>query len=111
MLYLYISTKSDNKKGMANIFQGVIHQFSRNLQVFLQKTEKENSDDYWRPGVICLNKDSFVICSPHLEIGSNFLLPLVSHLSWTEFPPMGNSNTCVDRGRRVQVVGFLSKRS
>uniref|UniRef100_UPI00404759B0 hypothetical protein n=1 Tax=Flavobacterium sp. TaxID=239 RepID=UPI00404759B0 len=58
-IYFYITFNNSNKKGMANIFQGVIHQFSRNLQVFLQKTEKENSDDYWRPGVICLNKDSF----------------------------------------------------
>lgn len=58
-IYFYITFNNSNKKGMANIFQGVIHQLSRNLQVFLQKTEKESSDDYWRPGVICLNKDSF----------------------------------------------------
>lgn len=58
-IYFYITLNNSNNKGMANIFQGVIHQFNRNLQVFLQKSEKENSDDYWRPGVICLNKDSF----------------------------------------------------
>lgn len=58
-IYFYIIFNNENKKGMANIFQGVIHQFNRNLQVFLQKSEKEISDDYWRPGVICLNKDSF----------------------------------------------------
>ena len=28
---------------MASIFQGVIHQFSRTMQVFLQKTEKEKT--------------------------------------------------------------------
>ncbi|NHN24758.1 amino acid permease [Flavobacterium jejuense] len=58
-IYFYITFNNSSKKGMANIFQGVIHQFNRNLQVFLQKSDKENSDDYWRPGVICLNKDSF----------------------------------------------------
>ena len=44
---------------MANIFQGVIHQLSRNLQVFLQKTDKETDANYWRPGVLCLSKESF----------------------------------------------------
>lgn len=58
-IYFYITFNNENKKGMANIFQGVIHQFTRNLQVFLQKTDKENNDDYWRPGVICLSKDTF----------------------------------------------------
>lgn len=57
-IYFYITYSNDNKKGMANIFQGVIHQFSRNLQVFLQKTDKEADADYWRPAV-CLSKDSF----------------------------------------------------
>lgn len=58
-IYFYITFNNDNKKGMANIFQGVIHQFSRNLQVFLQKTDKETDADYWRPFVLCLSKDSF----------------------------------------------------
>lgn len=59
LLYLYISIKSDTKKGMANIFQGVIHQFSRKLQVFLQKSEKDTTQENWRPAVLCLSKDSF----------------------------------------------------
>lgn len=58
-IYFYITFNNENKKGMANIFQGVIHQLSRNLQVFLQKTDKESNADYWRPGVLCLSKDSF----------------------------------------------------
>jgi solute carrier family 12 (sodium/potassium/chloride transporter), member 2 len=58
-IYFYITFNNANKKGMANIFQGVIHQFSRNLQVFLQKTDKESNADYWRPSVLCLSKDSF----------------------------------------------------
>jgi len=59
VLYFYITLKSDNKKGMASIFQGVIHQFSRTMQVFLQKTEKEKTVEAWRPAVLCLSKDSF----------------------------------------------------
>ncbi|MEZ4804081.1 MAG: amino acid permease [Bacteroidia bacterium] len=58
-LYFYISLKSDNKKGMASIFQGVIYQFSRTIQVFLQKSEKDLKEEDWRPVVICLSKDSF----------------------------------------------------
>ena len=59
LIYFYISLKSDNKKGMASIFQGVIHQFSRTLHVFLQKSEKEVGEEDWRPAVLCLSKDSF----------------------------------------------------
>ncbi len=58
-IYFYITMKSENKKGMATIFQGVIHQFSRTMQVFLQKTEKEKTEEAWRPAVLCLSKDSF----------------------------------------------------
>jgi solute carrier family 12 sodium/potassium/chloride transporter 2 len=59
LIYFYISLKSDNKKGMASIFQGVIHQFSRTLHVFLQKSEKDVTKEDWRPAVLCLSKDSF----------------------------------------------------
>lgn len=58
-IYFYITMKNDSKKGMANIFQGVIHQLSRKLQVFLQKTDKESLEENWRPSVLCLSKDSF----------------------------------------------------
>ncbi len=58
-LYFYISSKSDSKKGMASIFQGVIYQLSRTLQVFLQKADKAKSEEDWRPAVLCLSKDSF----------------------------------------------------
>ena len=59
VLYFYISIKSNTNKGMANIFQGVIHQFNRTLQVFLQKAEKDKAEEDWRPAVLCLSKDSF----------------------------------------------------
>lgn len=59
LLFLFFSYYSKEKNGMATIFQGVIFQLSRNLQVFLQKAEKEKSDDNWRPSIICISKESF----------------------------------------------------
>ncbi len=59
VLYFYISKNSKTKKGMASIFQGVIHQFSRKVQVFLQKTDIDKKEDDWRPGVLCISQDSF----------------------------------------------------
>jgi len=58
-LYFYISSKSEGKKGMASIFQGVIYQFSRTMQVFLQKADKAKTEEDWRPAVLCLSKDTF----------------------------------------------------
>ncbi|MCB0473806.1 MAG: hypothetical protein KDC56_12170, partial [Flavobacteriaceae bacterium] len=51
--------RSDTSKGMTNIFQGVIQQLSRRLQVFLQKSEKANAEEDWRPSVVALSPDSF----------------------------------------------------
>ncbi len=59
IIYFYITYNNENKKGMATIFQGVIQQFSRQMQVFLQKTEKETTTQHWRPAVLCLSKDTF----------------------------------------------------
>ena len=56
-IYWGITRYVDNKRGMATIFQGVIFQLSRQLQVFLQKAEKDS--DNWRPSAICVTRDSF----------------------------------------------------
>ncbi|MBK8518839.1 MAG: amino acid permease [Saprospiraceae bacterium] len=58
-IYFYITYNNDSKVGMAKIFEGVINQLSRQIQVFLQKTDTEKSIHSWRPSVICLSKDSF----------------------------------------------------
>jgi amino acid transporter len=58
LIYLAITHLQDNKEGMAKIFQGVIFQLSRRLQVFLQKAEKEDIDN-WRPSIICISKSFF----------------------------------------------------
>ncbi|MDA0194314.1 MAG: amino acid permease [Bacteroidetes bacterium] len=57
VIYMGITKYVDNKQGMAKIFQGVIFQLSRQLQVFIQKAEKDS--DNWRPSVICITRDSF----------------------------------------------------
>ncbi|WP_246206199.1 amino acid permease [Fulvivirga aurantia] len=57
LIYFFVTYTSKNKEGLAKIFQGVIFQLSRRLQVFLQKAEK--GEDNWRPSVICISSDFF----------------------------------------------------
>lgn len=56
-LYVGISATNPDKRSIAGIFQGVIFQFSRRLQVFLQKADKEKAN--WRPSAVALTSDSF----------------------------------------------------
>lgn len=56
-LYLMVSKTRKNFKGMSKVFQGVIYQVNRRLQVYIQSTEK--ASDNWRPSVICLSPDFF----------------------------------------------------
>ena len=58
IFYLVISATNGNRKGLAKIFQGVIFQVSRKIQIFLQNTEKEETED-WRPSVICISETFF----------------------------------------------------
>jgi hypothetical protein len=59
LFYIAIGYYTQEKEGMAAIFQGVIFQLSRKLQVFLQKSEKSTQDLGWRPSVICMCDNSF----------------------------------------------------
>lgn len=56
--YYVISNYNPDKKNLSLIFQGVIFQISRQLQVFLQKAEKEQTGS-WRPSAICISEHSF----------------------------------------------------
>jgi amino acid transporter len=58
LLYFGIAYFNQDKKSMALIFQGVIFQFSRRLQVFLQKADKEQARS-WRPSAIAFSAESF----------------------------------------------------
>ena len=57
-LYVYISYSNPDKRSMALIFQGVIFQFSRRLQIFLQKADKEEKTT-WRPSIIAASGATF----------------------------------------------------
>lgn len=57
-LYFIIAYFNSDKVSMALIFQGVIFQFSRQVQVFLQKADKEKTKS-WRPSVIAFSSHSF----------------------------------------------------
>jgi solute carrier family 12 sodium/potassium/chloride transporter 2 len=57
IMYFGISYYRGGGEGMANIFQGVIFQLIRQVQVFIQKAEKDTVN--WRPSVICISGDSF----------------------------------------------------
>jgi hypothetical protein len=58
LLYMYIAYSNPDKRSMALIFQGVIFQFSRRLQIFLQKADKEEKKS-WRPSVIAASDATF----------------------------------------------------
>ncbi len=63
LIHAAITHANPGMRGIANIFQGVIFQVSRRLQVFLQKStqdeEPDENRDNWRPAVVCLSERSF----------------------------------------------------
>jgi len=59
MIYSYINHYHKNRKGLESLFANTLFQINRNLQVFLQKSESKKKEKEWRPGVICISKDSF----------------------------------------------------
>ena len=58
-IYYMISIRSKDKKGVENLFRGVVFQLSRQLQIFAQRANKEDYDNHWRPFAICISQDSF----------------------------------------------------
>ena len=58
-IYYYISSRNKGHKGLANLFKGVVFQLSRQLQIFMQRSDKEDKEENWRPFMICISKDSF----------------------------------------------------
>lgn len=60
MIYYYVSSYSNESKGLGKLFRGVVFQLSRQLQIFAQRADKEDPDKYWRPFVICISHDTFV---------------------------------------------------
>ena len=58
VIYIWITNVNKDKKGLANLFKGVIFQISRQLQLFLQKRDPGAAEDNWRPFIICISPDS-----------------------------------------------------
>ncbi len=58
-IYLWITYNKKKEEGLASIFQGVIFQLSRRMQVFLQKSSAQDDTDHWRPSIVCISSDSF----------------------------------------------------
>lgn len=59
ILYSYINHYHKGRTGLESLFANVLFQINRNLQVFLQKSESRRKVKEWRPGIICISKDSF----------------------------------------------------
>jgi hypothetical protein len=58
-LYTYINHYHRERHGLESLFANALFQINRNLQVYLQKTGSKKKAKEWRPGVICISKDSF----------------------------------------------------
>ncbi|CAM2007137.1 amino acid permease [Acanthopleuribacter pedis] len=59
LVYLVISYTNPDKSGLAAIFQGVIFQFSRQIQIFMQKRRQAQDVLNWRPSVVCVSASTF----------------------------------------------------
>jgi solute carrier family 12 (sodium/potassium/chloride transporter), member 2 len=59
MVFFGLTRSRHDKKGLTVIFQGVIFQLSRQLQVFLQKADKDPDTGHWRPSIICISNQTF----------------------------------------------------
>ncbi|MEM6965655.1 MAG: amino acid permease [Bacteroidota bacterium] len=58
LFYFLVNYYNPDKNNLAIIFQGVFFQLSRQVQVFLQKADKEETGS-WRPSVVCISQNSF----------------------------------------------------
>lgn len=58
-LYLLVERANRDKRGLVNIFKGVIFQLNRQLQVYVQKRRTDFEQEEWRPAVLCISRNSF----------------------------------------------------
>ena len=59
LLYILVSRTHNERKGLETIFQGVVFQLSRKIQLFAQRSKKVSDINKWRPSAICVSPDSF----------------------------------------------------
>ncbi|MCB0760169.1 MAG: hypothetical protein KDC12_01510 [Flavobacteriales bacterium] len=60
LIYIGISAKNKGRRGIENLFKGIIFQVTRRLQIFIQKRDElSESKGNWRPFVISMSANSF----------------------------------------------------
>ena len=59
LIYVTLNYFRSDKKSVATIFTGVIFQLSRQLHIFIQKLEREQDKENWRPSVVCISDKTF----------------------------------------------------
>lgn len=59
LIYLLQTRLQQDKKSVVTLFQGVIFQLSRQLHIFIQKGEKSDEAQSWRPSIICITQNTF----------------------------------------------------
>ncbi|TAJ04362.1 amino acid permease [Marinilabiliaceae bacterium JC017] len=59
LIYYIIAKSQPEKHGLQKLFKGVAFQLSRQIQIFVQRANKDERDFHWRPFAICVSEDSF----------------------------------------------------
>ncbi len=59
LIYLLTNYFHKSRKGLEAIFTNSLFQLNRNLQVYLQRTEKSRNNKEWRPSAVCISENSF----------------------------------------------------
>jgi len=59
LLYTFMSYYHKQRRGLQSIFRNAIFQFSRNIQVYLQKRRYAGSKVSWRPSTVCISNSTF----------------------------------------------------
>lgn len=55
--YHLITIARPEKQGLEKLFKGVVFQLSREIQIFVQRANKEDGNANWRPFSICVSED------------------------------------------------------
>jgi amino acid transporter len=55
LLYSYISYYHKERQGLEAIFRSTLFQINRNLQIYLQKTQRLKEKISWHPSVVCVS--------------------------------------------------------
>ena len=59
LIYLLTNYFHSSRKGLEAIFTNSLFQLNRNLQVYLQRTDKSRNNKEWRPSAVCISENSF----------------------------------------------------